>query len=123
MLTFNTVNLPYQKAIGGEIKWDSNRDPSQKLGAHIEYLRYAPFNSSANFLFTYPGRVVNGFYKFAIRDTKIRSMGRFAWSPKHIIDVSLNSDFKHNEEQLLLLLQSELLTPFESWEKTSINGL
>lgn len=60
------LNKDDDKAIGFEINWDANRDPSQKLIISGSYRKNAPFNYLAGFKVIYPGKYIKGDYKFIL---------------------------------------------------------
>lgn len=58
---------PAHKAAGFEIKWDANRDNSQKLMVTIDLTKPAHFHYGADLMITYPGKTINGVYSFVLK--------------------------------------------------------
>lgn len=44
-----------------EIKWDVNRDPTQKFVFTLEGIKKRRFNYEARSAIEYPGRIINGY--------------------------------------------------------------
>nr|QGV11544.1 Vg4 [Tetrastichus brontispae] len=122
------VNQELDKEYGIEVKWDASRDPELKFETNVQLQRRASLsegsrNVSALMRFSYPGRLVSGSAVFALRprnnylmDTQLR------WNPQQVVSFSVNTDYDAQNYIRVLKLESQLLTPFENWKKTSLNG-
>jgi hypothetical protein len=53
--------------------------------------------------------------------TTYKSSAHLEWSPKDVIEVTIVTVYKYTDS-LLVRMNCELLTPFESWRRTSISG-
>lgn len=53
------------------MKWDANRDPSQRFEAVVKFLHPRAFNYSADLSVSYPGRLVKGALLFAVLGKRI----------------------------------------------------
>ncbi|KAL0271734.1 UNVERIFIED_CONTAM: hypothetical protein PYX00_008731 [Menopon gallinae] len=120
-IALSSVNTANHKEGGVEIKWDANRDPSQKFEAVARFLHPRALNYSADFAIHYPGRNINGMVLFAIFGTNFDSGFRLEWSPADIIDVKLGAVYQ-NLHGKSLKVTSQLLTPFPGWKRTSFIG-
>lgn len=73
-MALSSVNTVNHKEGGVEIKWDANRDPSQKFEAVGRFLHPRSLNYSADFAIHYPGRDINGMVLFAILGMTLPSL-------------------------------------------------
>ena len=121
------INEENNKECGIEIKWDASRDPTMKFLADVHLNKFVSLeegkNISAIMRISYPGRTVVGSYLYAFRlrnnyllDTSLE------WSADKIIRLTFGTDFDNQNWVKVLKLESQLLTPFENWKKTSLNG-
>lgn len=131
-----------------EVKWDANRDPNQKLAVTVDFTSPASYDYAGNFVVSYPGRTINGVFDFAIKgnvpsplnqwlppdysnysnlppiltsDNHLTTMHRLSWRTEESIVIKIRADYR-NDVKTAFALQSELITPFDDWKKTSLNG-
>ncbi|KAF7992093.1 hypothetical protein HCN44_001418 [Aphidius gifuensis] len=128
-LILTGINDDNTKTFGIEIKWDANRDPELKFIGQFQFDKYFQLteqpitkNLTGSVMISYPGRLLTGSchaaivnYKSYILDTKI------VWDPLKAIKFDVEIDFDPNNWRNQMRLNSYLLTPFEMWQKTSIN--
>ncbi|GLH12107.1 Apolipophorins, partial [Gryllus bimaculatus] len=116
-----SLNQPDRKEASMEVKWDANRDPSQKVAVAVQYLHPESMNYSGYVMVSYPGRTIRGNYLFALKDSRCESSAHLEWSPRDSIQITVGAIYEY-EDILMLALKSELLTPFESWKRTSLSA-
>ncbi|XP_072402619.1 uncharacterized protein Apoltp isoform X1 [Diabrotica undecimpunctata] len=114
-------NKPNDKTIEIEMNWDSNRDASQKIMITANYKKNAPFDYTANFIITYPGRGIRGDYKFLIDNKHLNTLISVSWDVEKIFAINLDVLYEYNRK-LYLEITSELKTPFDNWRVTQLKG-
>lgn len=114
-------NKEARKEAGLELKWDANRDPNQKLAVTVYYAYLKPYNYEANFYISYPGRNIRGQYLFVINENHFLTLAQVAWTPDDAFSVSFEVNYKNGAETMIMI-QTELLTPFDDWKRTSLSG-
>lgn len=124
------INELNNKELGFEVKWDANRDPALKFATSIQLNRNilsvdsndqsSEKNLSALVTITYPGRLVTGSCLFALKDLNNYVMdARLSWDSDKTIELTVDTDYIWLKS---LKFESQLLTPFENWKKTSLNA-
>ena len=124
------INDSNNKELGFEVKWDANRDPALKFATSIQLNKYVPSaylnkntlenNISALITITYPGRLITGSCLLALRDSNNYIMdARLCWDSDKTVILTIDTDYVWLKS---LKLESQLLTPFENWKKTSLNA-
>lgn len=111
---------------GLEIKWDANRDPDLKFATSFKLLKFlgvAEKNMSTTIMVTYPGRLVTGTWLVALRKSNnYISDLRLEWTPKDAVQFTINADYDSEPKNKIFKIESQLLTPFELWRRTSLNA-
>lgn len=109
-----------RKETGIEIKWDANRDDTQKLVLTAEFNtpRYKVFDGG--FTFSYPERTFSGSFDLSIPGPKYHGNLSIGWSANDAIDFSFDAGtaVAHMKNSWL---RSQLLTPFDGWRRNSLD--
>lgn len=120
------IDEPDKKEVGLEIKWDANRDPGLKFATAFQLLKSTSLsekNITVVVMVTYPGRLVTGTCLLALRGrNNYVSDFRLEWSPTSNIRINVNLDYNMEPSRKILKIESQLLTPFELWKRTSFNA-
>lgn len=85
-VTYMKVNNPEIKKIKGDINWDANRDPNQKVSIDAEFLNKGLLNYGGSFHLFYPGRLINGDFDFLVKGKK----GYLLYKLVHLIFIKSN---------------------------------
>ena len=123
-----SINEVEKKEFGVEIKWDANRDPALKFATLVQFNKFVDVSSfsqniSGNIMITYPNRLVNGSYLFARQArTNYLMDARLNWEAEKTIILTIDTDYGMTSWPNSLKFESQLLTPFENWKKTSFNA-
>ncbi|CAH0561935.1 unnamed protein product [Brassicogethes aeneus] len=107
-------NQKTYKAIEFDIKWDANRDPTQKLLLTANFSQIAQYNQVSDFVMSYPGRTILGKYEFFLDRGKIDALASISWDD----DKSLGFDLlivSQHQKGFSVNLDLKVITPFESW--------
>lgn len=127
-LIATAINQPETKEFGVEIKWDANRDPALKfvtlvqLNKHTNELSFSQ-NYTGNVMISYPNRLVTGSCLFARQEKNNYVIdARFDWEAAKTIRLTIDTDYGMGSWPNALKFESQLLTPFENWKKTSLNA-
>ncbi|XP_014226324.1 uncharacterized protein LOC106652091 isoform X2 [Trichogramma pretiosum] len=126
-LTAVGINEESRKEAGLEIKWDAARDPNLKFLTNFHLSRFSSLdrgrNLSAVMRISYPGRSLVGSCLLAQRPRNNYVLDTILeWNVDRAIRFSLDTDLDNRDSNKILKLESQLLTPFENWKKTSLNG-
>lgn len=122
------INTPNNKELGFEVKWDANRDPALKFATSIQLNKYNSVdianengkNVSAIVTVTYPGRLVTAYCLLAIKRANNYIIdSHISWSSDKNIELKIDADYVWLKE---LKFESQLISPFENWKKTSLNA-
>ena len=110
-----------EKQLGVELKWDANRDPSQKVIVSCLFSNPELKAYKGNFLLSYPERTLNG--KFEIKNGKPDFDGNFrlSWSPNDVIDMDYSLGTLNLEQKQLWLI-FKVDTPFDGWRSNKFNA-
>lgn len=110
----------FSRNFGFELKWDANRDPSQKLILSYEFDAPKPKVYIGNVLISYPDRTLNGKV-FLSNEGPYTGNLKLSWSADEIIGIgySLGSDFTECRNLWAVL---KIDTPFPGWRSNRING-
>uniref|UniRef100_W4VR36 Putative lipoprotein n=1 Tax=Corethrella appendiculata TaxID=1370023 RepID=W4VR36_9DIPT len=107
-----------KKEFGIEVKWDANRDPSQKLVLSAEYNNPNIGHYNGGFLIIYPDRTLKFSTELAAINSEYTGAVRLAWSNKEAIEFNLNA--RANFEDLRQMwLKLHVTTPFDGWRQNS----
>lgn len=106
--------------VGCDIKWDANRDPSQKLVLLLNLNSFGNFNYKASLMTDYPGRVINAAFQTEHEGVNYMASANIDWSPTDSFDVllSLMWDLR---QQGIINFKSTVSTPFEGWQSSSLD--
>jgi len=121
-ITFSGVNELRRKEAGVEVKWDANRDPSQKFAGKLTFEHPQTLVYVANATATYPGRNVVASALFSFVANQFDSGLHLEWSPIDVIDISAGASYRTGNITEFKA-SSQLLTPFEGWKRTSLSAL
>ncbi|XP_063971909.1 uncharacterized protein LOC135159796 [Diachasmimorpha longicaudata] len=129
-LILTGINEETNKEFGIEIKWDVNRDPEQKFATLLQVAKHyedTGINYSRNLtayaMVTYPGRLFTTSGLLAmINGNNYILDGRVVWDPDSIIQIGVDIDFDTDNWKNSAKFNGHILTPFESWRKTSLNA-
>lgn len=110
-----------KREIGVEIKWDANRDPTQKLAisGELNTPRHRIYNG--RFLVSYPNRTINGVFDLKAIDPNYLANARISWNTTEAIELKLDAG---SDDEILrnMWLLFKLTTPFEGWRYNALNG-
>ncbi|XP_062546026.1 uncharacterized protein LOC134212310 [Armigeres subalbatus] len=110
-----------KREIGVEVKWDANRDPTQKLAisGELNTPRHRIYNG--RFLVSYPNRTINGVFDLKAIDPNYLANMRISWNTTEAIELKLDAG---SDEEILrnMWLLFKLTTPFEGWRYNALNG-
>ncbi|XP_046620371.1 uncharacterized protein LOC124305239 [Neodiprion virginianus] len=125
-LIARAIDEPNKKEAGLEIKWDANRDPDLKFATSFQFVKFSDpteKNFSTIVMVTYPGRLVTGSSILALRGrNNYVSDIRVEWSPVHAVHFTINADYNMEPTNKIFKIESQLLTPFELWKRTSLDA-
>lgn len=122
------INEPEKKEFGIEIKWDANRDPALKFATLVHLDKFVDLashsqNASGTITVTYPNRLLTGSCLFARQARNNYLMdARIDWDTERNIRLTIDTGFDTSSGPNSLKFESQLLTPFENWKKTSFNA-
>lgn len=120
-VTLKGYSTLLKREVGVEIKWDANRDPTQKLAisGELNTPQYRVYNG--RFLVSYPNRTVSGVFDLKAVDPNYLANARVSWNTTESIELKLDAG---SEEEILrnMWLLFKLTTPFEGWRYNALNG-
>jgi hypothetical protein len=110
-----------QKQLGVELKWDANRDPSQKVIFSCAYNKPQSSEYNGNFLLSYPDRSLSAQFNVANGKPDYRGKLRVSWSANDaiILSYSLGSEISTDSK---FWIKFNADTPFEGWRQNSLEG-
>lgn len=104
-----------------EVKWDANRDPTQKLVISVEFNTPLLRTYDGKLLVSYPDRAFSGIFDLDAVGPEYKGSTRLSWSPTEAIDVRFNSGAKTDPLQdiwLWLVID----TPFVGWKHNQLSS-
>ncbi|XP_011501595.1 PREDICTED: uncharacterized protein LOC105365190 [Ceratosolen solmsi marchali] len=121
------IDEEINKEYGIEIKWDANRDAALKFVTNVQLNKFVSLNDGKNVSavihISYPGRLVTGSCLFTLRARNNYIMDTcLEWNTDRAIKLTVDTDYDAQNWIKILKLESQLLTPFKNWKKTSLNG-
>ncbi|XP_058818906.1 uncharacterized protein LOC131681859 [Topomyia yanbarensis] len=120
-VTLKGYSTELKREVGIDIKWDANRDPTQKLviSGELNTPRYRLYNGQ--FIVSYPNRTVSGVFDLKADDPKYLANARISWNTTEAIELKLDAG---SDEEILrnMWLLFKLITPFEGWRYNALNG-
>ncbi|XP_016937028.3 uncharacterized protein Apoltp [Drosophila suzukii] len=115
------LNVDKRKELSLELKWDANRDPSQRLGLLAEYNCPGSKHYDGNVMVTYPERTINfGFNSFT-GGPKYYGKAHASWSINEVIEFEYDAGILPGQT-LHNWVKAELRTPFDGWRTNSLNA-
>ncbi|XP_015599666.1 uncharacterized protein LOC107269849 [Cephus cinctus] len=130
------INEPNKKEFGFDVKWDANRDPTLKLTTAVRFFKMADVvvapsgeitilekNATGSLTISYPGRLITGSCLLALKGYSNYVMDvRLDLSPDKTLQLGIDTEYKLQRELKFIKLETQLLTPFENWRRTSLNA-
>ncbi|CAH1394070.1 unnamed protein product [Nezara viridula] len=104
---------------GLDVKWDANRDPSQKLTAILLSNSYGNLNYDGKCIIEYPGRLITSYFNMEHKLVDYSLFAKVQWSQKDII-VSVFKGIYDMDENRFAKIEGKVETPFTNWEHTSL---
>ncbi|XP_066155546.1 uncharacterized protein Apoltp [Euwallacea fornicatus] len=115
-------NEEAQKALGFDINWDANRDPSQKLFVAANFTKAEDFNYNADLIVSYPGRTIIGKYQFLLEKGHIDMLASVSWDDSKSFSINLNVKYRY-ENEIFFEISSRLNTPLDSFKNMKLVGV
>ncbi|XP_017025668.1 uncharacterized protein Apoltp [Drosophila kikkawai] len=115
------LNIEKRKELSLELKWDANRDPSQRLGLLAEYNNPGTKNYDANVMVTYPERTINFGFNAFTGGPKYFGKAHASWSITEVIEFEYDAGILP-DQTLHNWVRAELRTPFEGWRTNSLEA-
>ncbi|XP_017105517.3 uncharacterized protein Apoltp [Drosophila bipectinata] len=115
------LNVDKRKELSLELKWDANRDPSQRLGLLAEYNNPGTKHYDANVMVTYPERTINFGFNTFTGGPKYSGKAHASWSITEIIEFEYEAGLIPGKT-LHNWVKAELRTPFEGWRTNSLDA-
>lgn len=115
------VSKETEKQLGVELKWDANRDPSQKVIASCFFSNPELKVYKGNFLLSYPDRTLNGKLEIVNGNPDYDGTLRISWSPNDVIDMDYSMGTL-NLAQKKLWLTFKVDTPFDGWRSNKFSS-
>ncbi|XP_037927466.1 apolipophorins [Teleopsis dalmanni] len=115
------LSLSKRKEVSLELKWDANRDPTQRLGLLAEYNNNAESKYDGNLMVTYPDRTISCGFESYTGGPKYYGSARVSWSVNEMIMFSYNAGISPTKE-LNNYIFAEFTTPFTGWKKNKIRA-
>ncbi|XP_032572582.1 uncharacterized protein LOC6611837 [Drosophila sechellia] len=115
------LNVDKRKELSLELKWDANRDPSQRLGLLAEYNNPGTKHYDGNLMITYPERTIHfGFNSFT-GGPKYFGKLHASWSINEVIEFEYEAGILPGHT-LHNWVKAELRTPFKGWRVNSLDA-
>ncbi|XP_039479409.1 uncharacterized protein LOC120443997 [Drosophila santomea] len=115
------LNVDKRKELSLELKWDANRNPTQRLGLLAEYNCPGTKHYSGNVMITYPERTIHvGFNSFT-GGPKYFGKIYSSWSIDDLIEFEYDAGILPGQT-LHNWVKAELRTPFEGWRLNSLDA-
>ncbi|EDW76449.2 uncharacterized protein Dwil_GK14654 [Drosophila willistoni] len=115
------LNIETRKELSLELKWDANRDPTQRLGLLIEYNNPGTKHYDGNVMLTYPERTINCGFNTYTGGPKYYGKAHASWSITEVIEFTYDAGIMPGEH-LHNWIHAELSTPFEGWQTNSLRA-
>lgn len=115
------LNIEKRKELSLELKWDANRDPSQRLGLLAEYNNPGTKHYDANVMVTYPERTINFGFNTFTGGPKYFGKAHASWSISEVIEFEYDAGILPGPT-LHNWVHAELRTPFEGWRTNSLEA-
>uniref|UniRef100_A0A7G3AUB2 Putative lipoprotein n=1 Tax=Lutzomyia longipalpis TaxID=7200 RepID=A0A7G3AUB2_LUTLO len=110
----------FKKEAGIEIKWDANRDPTQKLAIFGEFNTPMHKSYDGRFIIAYPERTFSGTFDYKSEEAICKANARLGWSSFEAIELKYESG---NLPGPVKDMWTTIIinTPFDGWKQNSIN--
>ncbi|XP_034669576.1 uncharacterized protein LOC117902369 [Drosophila subobscura] len=115
------LNVEKRKELSLELKWDANRDPSQRLGLLVEYNNPGTKHFDGNVMVTYPERTINFGFNTFTGGPKYYGKAHASWSITEVIEFEYDAGILPGQT-LHNWVHAELRTPFEGWRTNSLRA-
>ncbi|KAH8412988.1 hypothetical protein KR009_007324, partial [Drosophila setifemur] len=115
------LNIEKRKELSLELKWDANRDPSQRLGLLAEYNNPGTKHYDGNLMVTYPERTINFGFNTFTGGPKYFGKAHASWSITEVIEFDYEAGIIPGQT-LHNWVKAELRTPFEGWRINSLDA-
>ncbi|CAG9760349.1 unnamed protein product [Ceutorhynchus assimilis] len=115
-------NEETQKALGFDINWDANRDPSQKLLVAANLSTAGDLNYNADLIVSYPGRTIIGNYEFLFEKGHIDMLASISWDDGKSLAINFNAKYRY-ENEIFFGMSFGLNTPVDSWKNIKLSGV
>ncbi|XP_055713060.1 uncharacterized protein LOC129807664 isoform X2 [Phlebotomus papatasi] len=114
------LNNEQKKEAGIEVKWDANRDPTQKLAIFGEFNTPKTKFYDGRFVIAYPERTFSGTFDYRNEDAICKANARLGWSSYEAIELKYESG---NLPGPIKDIWTTIIinTPFDGWRQNSIN--
>ncbi|KAH8289923.1 hypothetical protein KR018_003642 [Drosophila ironensis] len=113
------LNVAKRKELSLELKWDANRDPSQRLGLLAEYNSPGTKHYDGNLMVTYPERTINVGFNTYTGGPKYFGKAHASWSISEVVEFEYEAGIIPGKT-LHNWVKAELRTPFEGWRTNSL---
>ncbi|XP_055847743.1 uncharacterized protein LOC129913211 [Episyrphus balteatus] len=120
-LKVGVLTVAKQKELSVELKWDANRDPSQRLALNAEYNNPANRTYDSTIMFTYPDRTFSCGFNIFAGGPKYYGSARATWGTNDVILFNYDAGFFSGKE-FNNWIRAELSTPFQGWYKNSLKA-
>uniref|UniRef100_A0A182M2K1 Vitellogenin domain-containing protein n=1 Tax=Anopheles culicifacies TaxID=139723 RepID=A0A182M2K1_9DIPT len=110
-----------KREIGVELKWDANRDPTQRFALSGELNTPRDRLYDGIFLLSYPNRTFSGTFDSMLTDDRYLANARVSWNSSEAIVMRLDV----SEDKQYFLKKSllfELNSTFEDWPQNVLKG-
>ncbi|EDW03099.1 uncharacterized protein LOC6561417 [Drosophila grimshawi] len=115
------LNIVKRKELSLELKWDANRDPSERLGLLIEYNNPGNKHYDGNAMLTYPERTINCGFSTYTGGPKYNGKAHASWSITEVVEFSYDAGIMPGKT-LHNWVHAELSTPFEGWRINTLRA-
>ncbi|GAB0088507.1 uncharacterized protein DMENIID0001_029540 [Sergentomyia squamirostris] len=119
-LIFRCLSNDLKKEAGIEIKWDANRDPTQKLAIFGEFNTPEYKTYDGRLIIAYPERTFSGTFDYKSEEVVCKANARLGWSSNEAIELKYESGSVLGPVKDIWTTII-INTPFDGWKKNSIN--
>ncbi|KAF6216312.1 hypothetical protein GE061_000653 [Apolygus lucorum] len=105
---------------GLDLKWDANRDPSQKLIVILNSKSYGKINHDGKCIIEYPGKIITAVYFLQHKFTDYIFSLKVDWSPKDVFDAYFHVIYDIPDSGLAEF-RGKVDTPFKNWEQVALS--
>ncbi|KAG8042041.1 hypothetical protein G9C98_000032 [Cotesia typhae] len=123
------INQDTSKEFGFELKWDANRDPAMKFTTSLQFNKFyqdhptLSRNLTGTAMISYPGRLFTGSCFLGVLQGHNYVLDAYIdWDPTKNIRITIDADYDPKNWKNYFKFDSQMLTPFEQWKKTSLSA-